>query len=556
MPEISVDEIAGEPIKASKLKRPVDRQAQEMKERMTLPEVPSKELNDRQWEDYAKLLTPEMWTQVTSMYLYRIIPKIIIQLVEPTNKYKNIDKLNRIVNVREHIAKLHGGGYYRIDVNKSKKGGEVSLCQVFVDIPITEVEPILDYRMLDLNHPDNRGYIISLKARGILDDRGNPMATQQTPPQQAAITGQDMVGVFKDAMGMFMKMNADQQAATAAKLADAGGIGGQVGAILLEQMKQNDPTKTFAAIAQMKDLFATKPVGGIETILPMFLTMSQNMMTMQENNHKAMIEVIKETKTPKGEDPLNGLEKAFSVFSMIDEMRGGGGPKSGWEVAIDAAKEIGVPLIQAVTQIYAIARSGQAPAPGQPAQPGQPTPPTTKPAIPGGRPKTNMDIALENAKRAAGEKPAQAPPDAATQPPPNGVAALPLQPEVIAPEVDPQVAQLQGVLGQVGGVIVEFMKQDRDGVDLAQHVVGMYTKMAHAQVASAGEEKLFTAICTFPELWQHLEIYGEEKVKLFVHEFVHYEHLLQTDPQYMEVDEGEEAEPEEPVSRTSKRGKK
>ena len=538
MAEVAVDEIVGG-IKASKLRRPADQKAEEMRQNLTLPAVPSRELNDRQWEDYAKLLTPDMWTQISSMYLFRLLPKIIIQLVEPTNKYKNIDKLNRVVNVREHVQRLHGGGQYRVDVTQSKPKGEKALCQIFIDIPLAEVEPIMDYRMLDLSHPDNRGFILSLKARGIIDDRGNPMQPN-TPAQPITqgVTGSDMIGLMKEMSTMFMKMSADQQAQAATKLNESGGLGAQVGTILLEQMKQNNPNQMLTAFAGLKDLFV-KQGGGIETFLPVFMQLITQMMTMQDNNHKATLEMIKEMKQGKsgGDDTLGGLEKAMSIFEMMNNIRGDSGPRGGWDIALEAAKEIGLPVLQNIMQLYAISK-------GAPPQAG-PTPPPTNPGSKvqpiNGKQITTGDLARQAAREAATQKPAMMQPEV-------------VQPEVINPtEPDPVSQQLQMLLQSAGGMIVEFMKQGRDGVDLAENVVSLYNKMVHAQISSHGEERLFNEIKAFPELWNQLSIYGEEKVKLFVHEFVNFEDLLANDPNY----QPEEFD-EDPIEVTTKpkRGKK
>ena len=553
MPEISVDEIPEQTggIKRTKMKREVDQKADELRERLTLPPVPAFEMNDKQWEEYSRLLTGDMWTQISSMYLYRLYPKIIVQLVDPTNRYKNIDKLNRIANVREHIIRLHGGGKYKLDVNKSRKKGEEKLCQVFIDIPITEADPILDYRMLDLSSSDNTGYVTSLKAKGVLDDRGNPMHSQQQNNGQST---QDLMQMFREMMGIYQKMNTDQQLAMREKLQNdkEAGLGGQIGNLLLERMKQDNPNAMLTVFTTMMDKLGNKG-SDLAAIVPLFISMmgksteqSEAMLKMQAENHRATLELLKDMKAPKGgggeDNTLSGLKNAMEVFSMMDDLRGGGGPKGTWETVKDIAVDVGVPILNAITNIYAIAK-GQAPG-----QPLQTTPNPTQPATAStGKVITSGDLARQAARDAATQKPAQAP--AETQPV-NGV----VQPEVI--EVDQQTAQIRQLLGQAGGMIVEFMKQDRDGVDLAQHIVGLYTKVAHAQIASVGEDRLMAEIVAFAPLWNQLSVFGEPAVRKFVHEFVDYENLLANDPNYMEEDIEEEPIDVSTIPTTKKRGRK
>jgi hypothetical protein len=516
MPEVILEDEAPEipGIRRTKLKRDVDEKADELRERLTLPPVPAFEMNDRQWEEYARLLTPDMWTQISSMYLYRLYPKIILQLVDPTNKYKNIDKLNRIANVREHILKLHGGGKYKLDISKNKKKGEERICQVYVDIPITEADPILDYRTLDLSSADNTGYITSLKARGILDDRGNPSVHNQ-PQQGQAITGQDMVGMFREFMGMFAKMKAEDQANVAAKLNESGGLGNQIGAILLEKMKQDSPATLVTGMSGMlsaaKEIMGERRDNGNTEFLKILLEQQRSTTEMMTKHSEQMLSLVKEMKTPKGGESsiLDSVDSAMSIMERLDSLRGGGGNRGIGDYILEGAEKIGIPLLSHITRIYEITKLGkavtQAPAP---------TPNPQPTVAPSGRQITGMEAARNAAKAEQGKVP--------PKPEPNGVEAL--TPDIVE---DQEMIQLMQVLQGTGGILVQYMNDDRSGADLALWVIEGYKKVTYQMIANAGEEKLFNAIRNFPELWQQLERFGEPAVRTFVHEFCHYEEFLE-----------------------------
>lgn len=538
MPEIEIEQ-APKPIKKADLRREIDKEADKIRERTTLPKSPGKEITDREWETWAKLLTDVMWESIVC-YLYRRRPKIIRQLSDPNNK-NFIDKIVKIIDIREYVRRMHGGGNYQMKVVASGPG-ERSVCNVNIDIPIDEAIPILNYDELDLNAPENVGYKGYLINKGIIDDKGKTMA-QNTGGGQS-ITGADMVSMFDK----FLKLTSEQQTQLmlSMKQQPNDGIGSKVGDILLAQMQQNDPNKMLTALASVKDLFG-KQGGGMEAIIPLFVSMLQNtttqtehMLKMQAEQHKATIEMLKEMKTPRaeGESMMGNMKSAFELFEMIDGMRGGGGSRGPWEIGLDYAKEIGVPLVQAITQIYSMAKgvSGVAQPTGNNAV-------TPKSATPTGKQITTGDIARARAAEAAREKPAQY---NGTPAPPTQVAEP--QVEIVEPELDPTSQEIQGLLMQTGGIITAFMNNGQDGVDLAQSVVGMYGVATHAMIAKHGEERLFQEAKACAPLWDKLSIFGDEKVKAFLHEFVNYEQLL------VDEDDEEEVVIETPPTRPGGRG--
>ena len=191
----------GKPIRASHV-REIDKKAEKMRDLTILPKFPGSRIDERQWEEWARLLTPEMWTRL-ALYIYRTYPVIIRQLSDPRND-NNIDICTEVVDIKKHICELLGGGKYRVDVNDSgKKIGEIR-----INIPIHEYEPKLNYVELDLFSKENQAYIQALKYRGILGEDGKPRAQSSNPTTGQAVTPtmQDMMGMLDRFAGMMEKM--------------------------------------------------------------------------------------------------------------------------------------------------------------------------------------------------------------------------------------------------------------------------------------------------------------------------------------------------------------
>jgi hypothetical protein len=213
----------------------------------------------------------------------------------------------------------------------------------------------------------------------------------------------------------------------------------------------------------------------------------------------------------------------MSIMERLDSLRGGGGKRGIGDYILEGVEKVGLPLLSHVTRIYEINKLGKSMTP-EPARPN----PTSTPALTG-KTISGMQAAANAAKAEQGKVPPRA----------ETIVNGEVVPDVIE---DQEMIQLMQVLQGTGGIIVQYMNDDRSGADLALWVIEGYKKVTYSMVAGMGEEKLFLAIRNFPELWGQLERFGEPAVKEFVHEFCHYEEFLE--------DEAGAPEPEEP-----KRGK-
>lgn len=498
-------------------KREIDKKAEKLMDKATLPKI-SNRIDGRQWQEYSRLLTPEMWNRL-ALYVYRTFPVIIRQLSDPRND-NNIGIVTETQDIENYIRELCGGGKYRIDVNDSGK----KISEIRINLPIHECEPKLDYREIDLFAKENQAYIQSLKYRGILGEDGKPKpgggnVQGSSSYQPASISGQDLMGMFDKMMVMMSKMGEDQKADLRARIAsqgnEQGGLANQFGALLLERMKQENPQQAvqgFAAvIAAMKDVMLPRVENNSGDVY-------LKMLDMQQKHSEQMLGLLKEMKANPGkpDNMLQSVEAAIGIAERLKDL-GGGGSRGTAEVVLDYVKEIGLPILQYGTRIFEVAKMGQAA--GKPMQ--------TKPGatISGPKQLTASELVAQRVKEARangkeGEKVEDKPIDAT---------------EITEPSEEDMM--LTQAMSQAGRFFVKFLNEDKTGADLALALIDLEGKAAYSRFAAFGEEKLVAAAKSIPELWEALSPFGESNIKQFAEEFCHYE-------EYLEPEEEEVPKPE------------
>lgn len=242
------------------------------------------------------------------------------------------------------------------------------------------------------------------------------------------------------------------------------------------------------------------------------------MLEMQQKHSEAMITVLKETKEKPepGEKILDSVETAMTIMERLNAISGGGGKRSGWDTGLEYAKELGLPLFNAISQIYTVYKMGK-PMDSTIVQQGQP-------AKPSGKTISGMEAAANAARIAAGQKPAMYKGETETIPNP------PTEPQVeVLPDEETQ--RLIQLLQPAAGPILKYMADGRSGAELALAIIDMYGAPSHVMLANFGEEKILGAVKGIPQFWQNLEVYGEERVKQFLTEFIHYEEFIDEEPE-------------------------
>ena len=472
-------------------KREVDKAAEAMADRHELPESPGKDLKWNQAFEYLKLLTPEMWSHV-SVYVYRLKPRIIRQLRDPEAR-NYIDVLTDTPTL-EYFINTHGGGTYLLraaDVSRKEPANQLFKC-VF-DIDINQYEPKLNYEELDINARENMAYVQMLQHKGILNDKGHVVTNN--PQTQSGTNGGLNAEVIKEILGFVSKLTADQQANLRARLgSDDDTISKSVGQILLEKMKQDDPSKQVQMLSGL--LTALKEIVGTSKDSKTSDINFAQVFQMQAEQRKTDLEYIKlvlesrKEPNPEGAGQFAQFQQMFNFAKdVMDLGRGGGGQRSGWDVGLDYAKELGVPILQTINNLFSMRN-------GNPAAPITPNPT--------GAFDPYRDQAALRAHAASLKQPGQAPPGATP-----GTAM-------------PPANELTVLLQQSTALLVNALNNGTPGYAFADYFTGLMGTAPHAMISAQGEQALVTAALAIPEL----AMFGEPRLRTFAKEFINFEEFL------------------------------
>lgn len=493
--------------------REVDAAAAELAKKRLLPRPPGKKITFEEMQEYFKLLTPEMWHHIV-LYIYRDKPRILRKLKNPENP-KYIDCLSQPFDI-EYMIEHHGGGKYNVmavDTEAKFQSESNKLFDCDFEVNMSKYEPKLNYEELDINDKGNMAYVQLLQHRGILDNRGQIMAGQ--PNSQ----GGGNADVVRQVLEFASKMNADQQAALRAKIdPNEESLSKSVGQILLEKMKQDDPAKNLSSlVAMIKDVMASNKVPdataqleGLLKVIKEVLASSkppdgstqllEKVMQMQNEHNKTVLQLFEKLTTARTEAPnpqIEQFEQMIGFAERLSGFRGAAGRRSGWDVGLDYAKEIGVPLLQTIGNLVSLRMNGR----GMPG--GIPMPPISTPA-PTAAFDPYANPAARNALAAQLRQPA-AP-----------VTAAP------TPQPEPPANELAALIQMYGGLLVSHLNQGTPGYAFADNITALLGNGMHAQIVAQGEPALVQVLLSTPET----AMFGETRLRNFVHEFIHFQEFL------------------------------
>ncbi len=483
--------------------RDIDAQAEEVKKQRSLPPKPADRVDFDALVSWCKLLTPVMWSHVV-IYVYRWLPVI-------RREPKYIDVISQMEDLNlDYMISKHGGGKFGFYVTDTDKRENKQVFEASLTVPMS-YDPILDYDELDRTCKDNRSYVDNLKARRILDVEGNVITKKDSQSMSS-----DNVGVVREIVGLVKSLNNDQQERLKRTIEpEGGGVGKSLSDILIKKLEQEDPNKQLATmtalITAMRSMMPEPPKqdGGLKDtigiIIPMFTQMmssqaesNKQLMAVQSENSKMMIEAIKEMKG-QGKDPLDSIDKILGITEKIRDAGGGDNVKRGTtEILVDAARDILPAVFGNIRDMMVLAKMGP---------------------------------------QGLGVTPSQQPQQQA-QPQAQATPGLP------AAQGD-DIVELVTVLQQVKVILMKNIMDGKDGVDVADQMVGLFGMPAHAAIAKHGEEKLLEAAKSIPDFWNPLvQAYGEEYLVNWVHEFVNFKDIMAAEEAAEQVPEVEDVVPE------------
>ena len=299
--------------------------------KVVIPPPPAPRCTWEQAEPYFNTLTDEQWSFIES-YVYRLVP-IIDRTLSDINHKSYIDIIQGKID-RDYIVSEHGGGVYNLKINDRTTLNK-PLMNLKIEIPVTEAQPKLDIRELDLNENKNKRYIDKLIQEGKLTPdlkvAGNTPQSQMTSSGGNQTVPEAMYKMMSDMMQMFAKMSDQQQRQILDKISTRDEIGGTVGTILVEQMKQQNPNAMLSTVVDI--LGKQKNTAGEFTpIFTVMTTMMSQMSAMQSENTKMIVEVMKSSmenskKNNSGDDEESGgtglIGKVKEIIELASMIKGG-----------------------------------------------------------------------------------------------------------------------------------------------------------------------------------------------------------------------------------------
>jgi hypothetical protein len=511
--------------------RDVDKAARVLAEDHALPEPPGNKLSWTQMFEYLSLLTPEMWSHL-SIYVYRLRPKIRRQLKDP-NSPNYIDCYGEPFTEAYFIGR-HGGGKFMLQAvdsekKKTKDGHGQEVFQCFHEIDDVKHEPILDYSELEMTAKENQSYITWLVNKGILDSKGNIVQDRNTPA--AAVNGSMSAKDILEILKYVSTMNAEQQNQLKSRLApEHDAISKSVGDILLEKMRQDDPAKQVqiwsGLVGGLKEIIGTsKSDTGISQVYDKLITMQQT----NTNTVMSLIErVLQNQNQTQQRTALDDFDKVFALLDRARQWGGSGGRRTGWDIGYDIARDIGLPIVQTfsstLTNIMALRRGGATPAGAVPGAPTVPAAfdPYREPAAAAAYAKTQ-----QAATTPTPTQPPAPPPPPPPAPPPGGA-----EPAATPPSAAGTSPELLQIFQQYGNLVFQALNNGTPGYAFADYISGLLGTTTHAMLANHGEDTLVSTMLGI----QEFQLFGETRIRSFVHEFIHFE-------EFQEEDEG--IEPDE-----------
>jgi hypothetical protein len=303
-----------------------------------------------------------------------------------------------------------------------------------------------------------------------------------------------------------------------------------------KQSELNSPAAIANVITAIKDVLPNPAKENRSSEKSEILAVIAAFKDMQprQQNPLEVLHQAKELFAPAAQTERNHLAELDQILGFAQKLaslRGGGGDRNSWDIALDFTKEIGGPVLQMINNFMGL-RMGQSGAMQQPAPVGPAAGPPAAFDPYANQAALRSHAARMNAQAAAAPQspqPSPAPPANAPPPPPNGAPppAAPANGLLGANEIQP-------LLAQFGGLVLNALNSNTGGHYFARNVTELVGVGTHAMIAHHGEEVLVANMMAVPEL----AMFGEARLRRFAHEFTHFEELLANE-------EGEEDESEQ-----------
>jgi hypothetical protein len=493
MAEIEAKEVVKEISPTMVKKSEVEAQAEEIRAKRTLPKKPGDVVTFSEACDWLKILTPEMQSRIL-LYVYRLIPVINRQYVDPQAS-NSIDIISDGFSTltQDYFVNTHGGGKYKIIVFDSgnKELQRNGFFSATLDIPMLDCPPKLELREVDWDDSKNKGYKSWCRAKRLIDENNMPTIEKKDGTATTA-GGDNTVALMKMFMEFTSKMDEKQQDKVKVALAGNDGIGKGISDILLERMKQDDPTKIVTIVSTLMSAMKSNEPKVVPATDPLasILPFMQMMQESSNKNFTLMLTMIDKMNNSGGGNvkEVDDTERLKNLLEIAKMMKGGGAPaeRSVTEQLIEAGAAILPGVFNIVGNIVAMNAAKM----GVPNSGPVPIPTNI----------TSTSQAMADAK-AAGQPQQQL----------NGLPA---------PTGD---SQMKMALQQFAPLIIKALENGKPGWEFAVDVENMFGAPTVSYMVKDGVDPLIAIAKSMPEFWNaQVNIYGEPHLRQWVKEFVNY----------------------------------
>lgn len=504
----------GEPTLVSR--QDIEQKAKEVKEIRKLPPAPGEHVSHKELLEWINLLTPEMIGDESRImiYMYRKDPVIIRQKADPTLD-NNIDVFSGTKEAllsslsEQAILNRHGGGSYKflvkdMDKPKEQKGGYF---EARLLLPININPPKLDLNEVDWDHKQNKGFKIWARTQRLIDENNMPVKLEE---KKTGSESKDRSDAVVEAMRLgldFAKGMSQHDQDNLKRSLGANDLSKSVGDILLEQMKQNDPTKQLQVITTLLSAMQQKGDGGVAAMMPMFMQMMTMMNEASNRNMTLMLEMFKSNQTPKsedGEEPKSRVSELKELLSLAKEIKGGGSHSSdSWQGLVEEGMKLlqpalgifqnmtGARLLEAQMKVGGSVNGTVTAAPPSASTQPNANVPTNVPAL------SNLErIQLEN-KQAMNQQPIVVDVNAATE-----------------------------IINKYGPLIIA--KLASAGWEFAAWAQEGFGDEMVASIAKFGPDALLNAAKSVPQFWERVNgTYGEAHLRKWLTSFCNYKEEIE-----------------------------
>jgi hypothetical protein len=444
-------------------------------------------------------MTPEEWDR-HRVYVYRQWPRITRD-GQPHYIDKHATSLDE-----ETIKRLYGSGRYSLRLNTEKR----TIDQTSLEIMDLACPPKVSSDEL-VDAPENERY-----------HKLWPSTPTAPKPAEGANAGdaaavKELVGLLKTLVVDRGKSETDEVKNTLINWALSQ---------TSKEREANSPGALVELVTAIKSILpnpapAAAPDKSSEMALAIIAQLKSIMQPAAPPDMLTLLQQAREIFQPAAakDDDFERFDRLLSVADKLADRRGGGGGRrSGLDVGLDYVRELapymGGPLMAMLGRTMGL---GQPPAAAPGAAPGMMPGAAAPPAPTAFDPYANPGRLREHSRTVN----AQTPPP---PPPPTGPGST--------PAAEMPAGDLATLIQVHGGLVVTALNGNMPGSEFAGRMADFLGEGMVAMVSNYGEQTLADTLLQFAEL----RMFGEAKVRRFVHEF-----LSEEPPENQEGEEGERA---------------